>query len=256
MTIAERVGSGRARWFPAAVSAVGVVAVYVLWTMGHPYLALGAALVGSVISINHYLLSMHGGVVEPYWVFFLPLLLALSAFAMFRDFFGAMAAAYIAVVVIAIASSSPNMMESVLGEVMSDDNRAVMVLGAAALAALTYLYIYGVGADPIGFWVMAGPLVEYFIVRRVLLDAGGENRPAFTTLLHAYSAASSLMFLPTPYLGAYAILANSVKGVARGRFAAVSLLGDYLVRVSLLVLLNPGRVPMPADLFPMGESLF
>ncbi len=238
-------GGGRARWLPAAVSGVGVVSAYLLWVFGHPYLALGTALLGSVVSINHYLLSRHAGGVEPYWVFFLPLLLALSIYAVLRDFFGAVAAMYVTVTVLAIASSPPNILESIFGDVLGNDDRALAVLGAAALTSFIYIYVYGPGADPVGFWAMAGPLLEYFLVRRALIGAGWEGDPASTVVVHAYSAAASLMFLPAPCLGAYSILANSVKGVVRGKYAVASLLADYLFRAAFLLILNLGRIPVP-----------
>lgn len=238
---------GRVRWLPAVLTGAGVLVVYVLWALGHPYLALGTALVGSIASINHYLISKHAGPVEPYWVFFLSLLLALSVLALFKDSFTALASTYTAVVVFVIASSSPIVLESTLGDVMRSDDDALMVLGTAALAGLTYLYIYGTDADPIGLWVMVGPLLEFFLLKRVLLEAVKEDHPAFTTLVHVYSVASSLMFLPVPLLGAYAVLVNSVKGVARGKLIPATLLADYIIRVSLLVFLNLDSIPLPSS---------
>lgn len=242
--------AGRGRyggvWVPASVSLVGVVTAYTLWVLGHPYLALGVALISSIVSVNHYIISGRMGGFGPYWALFIPMLLALSIYALFKDIFAAVTVGYVAAVALVIAFSSPSILESVFGDVLGNDDRVVMVLGAAAIAGLTYLYIYGVDADPVGLWVMAGPLVEYSVAKRVLTDSVGEDHPAYTTIAHAYSAGASLMLMPVPFLGAYAILANSIKVLAKGRYAVASVFADYLIRASVLVLLNLGRIPMPA----------
>ncbi len=248
MVASVRAGSVGERWFPGAVSMVGILLVYVLWVFGHPYLALAVALIGSIVSLNHYLLSRHADGVEPYWLFFLPLFLALSLLVLLRDAHASAAMLYVLVVAFVIASSPANRLDSILGAVMYNSNWFIAVLGSAALSGLAYLYIYGIEADPVGFWVMAGPLLEY-VVLMVLLDSAGDTGQGSTTLVHMYSAASSLMFLPQPFFGAYAVLVNSVKGVARGRLVPALVLGDYLIRVSLLAVLNLGRIPVPLEGF-------
>lgn len=234
------------RWFPAALSVAGVLTAYVLWVLGHPYLSLGAALAGSVVSLNHYLISRRSGGVEPYWLLFLPLFLALSLYALIRDPFTAAALLYVLVIALVFASTPSNVLDSVLGNVMGASGWATAVLGAAALSGLAYLYIYGTEADPVGFWAVAGPLLEYVVLKRLILGSAHSGGPGSDASFFMYSASSSLMFLPHPLLGAYAVLINSVKGVARGRLAPALMLTDYLIRVSILAALNLGRIPVPS----------
>ncbi len=231
---------------PAAVTLVGVTASYVLWVLGHPYLAVIVALIGSAVSINHYLIARHGGGVEPYWLIFFPLLLGLSLFALQRDLFAASAAEYVAAIVLALASSSPSMVEAIVRDAMGSGEGVIAVTGAASLAALAYLYVSGSDASPAGFWVMAGPLIEYYVARRVFAEAGGGAGPGYAALSGAYAAAASLMFVPQPYLGAYAVLVNYVKISLRGRWAHVSVLADYVIRAGIVVVLNLGRLRLPS----------
>lgn len=229
-----------------AVSAAGVGIIYALWLSGHPYLGLGAALIGAVASINHYLLSRQSGGATPYWVFFLPVLAYISTYALLRDLFGAAALAYVIVAVIALAYPSSATLVSVLGDAVATDARATAVLGAAAVSGLSYVFVYGDSPDTIGLWAMAGPLLEYFLVKWLSLSLPSPtNRyaPARTLL---FSTAASLMFLPPISLGTYAVLANFAKAMSKGRYATAAMVVDYLIRASVLVLTNIGRITLPA----------
>ena len=235
-------------WFVVLASGIGVVLIYVALFLDYRVIALAASLAAAVLSINHYLIRRYSGRMIPYWLFFVPLLIELAIISALNDWFAGVAAAYSILVVYIIGFSSPKVIEQFLRDLFATASSATAVASAAAVTALTYVYVYGVDTAPIGVWAVAGPVIEYFLVRQSTeLVGGGFERAGYVL---GFSVGASLMFLPPPALGAYASAINSLKGFSRGRRLTALIIADYLARAAFIVLMNAGRVRLPS-----GEAL-
>jgi len=229
------------------VFAVLLFISYIFWILGHPYLALAVSLLGAFMGVNHYLVWGVSRGLGPYWVMYLPPLLSLVSYAVFRDRFIAIGVAYFTSFVVFLLSIPAKAVLEVLSRVVGD--HPVAVASSSALAVFVYAYAYGVRESAIAYWVIAGPFIEFcvlLLLQKIFpLDVGyGLIR---YLLLSLYSVLSSLVFLQPDYLTLYSSVMNYAKAISSDDAVPYLVVLDFVVRGAFIILINLGRIALPGS---------